>query len=200
MWSGLEHLLSGVRTGAKCFQGYFQGVFEAFHLASVRMLSLLQLIVRQSFGQLLVWPTGYMTCPLQLGQHQDSVPAGQACLCKDLSVWNLVLPLAVDKIPKATVWKWFSFFAQCWYTVHVSHAMSSTGSIVALYIFSFVCRLIPLAFQTLACSLLKVSLPFTILVTKVFHFIHSSLQYFGKVTSGCRHHLGHNISEEYFGS
>ena len=64
---------------------------------------------------------------------------------------------------RQVVWKWFSFLAWHWYTVHVSHAYSSVGSTIALYTFSFVCRQMPLLFQMLACSLLKVALAFTIL-------------------------------------
>ena len=34
---------------------------------------------------------------------------------------------------RQVVWKWFSFLAWRWYTVHVSHAYSSVGSTVVLY-------------------------------------------------------------------
>ena len=56
------------------------------------------------------------------------------------------------------MWKWFSFLAWRWYTVHFPHAYSSVESTTVLYSFRFVCKLMPLLFQTLVCILLKVAL------------------------------------------
>ena len=77
-------------------------------------------------------------------------------MSKDLSVRDLVLPLDIEE----------SSEAGCVTLIHCPRftGIKQSGSTIALYTFSLVCRIMPLLFQTLACSLPNAALAFAILV------------------------------------
>ena len=81
---------------------------------------------------------------------------------KDLSVRDLVLPLDVEESSEAGCVEAVQLPAVTLIHCPRFTGVKQSGSTIVLYIFSLVCRLMPLLFQALACSLPNATLAFAI--------------------------------------